>query len=367
MKIAILSTIENYEWAGTEEVWAQFAQTALNQGHQVLVCAHWRVARSPQVAQLKPLGLQVLERRPFRPTKIYLLKERYWSDMEGINQFQPDLLLINGGSLFDLLNLPALKQFCGALRIPKVFFCHFVAEGLMPHDRDLVREFAATMQSWVFVSKHNKYLAERQLAYSFDQAQVIINGPKLDLDQPLCWPDSKTMQMACVARLETRWKGQDVLLEVLSQPQWRSRNWHLNLYGIGPDAEYITQLIQHYDLTQQVTCHGYVQDIQSVWRQNHLMVLASRGEGTPLAVLEAMICGRPTVTTDVGGNREILIHRETGFIAETATPYSLSHTLEKAWEERDRWLEIGKVAYQVAKQLIQENPAEKLLNYLMNL
>lgn len=366
MKIAILSTIENYAWAGTEEVWAQFANVALQQGHDVLVAAHWRVARSTQVASLQSSGLQVVERHPFRPTRIYLLKERYYSDMHRLKQFQPDVVLINSGSLFDLLNLPALRQFCATLTVPKVFFCHFVAEGFVPHHRDRLRDFVNTIQHWVFVSKHNRLLAERQLAHRFDQAQVIVNASRLTLDEPLPWPENDVAQFACVARLETMWKGQDVLLDALNQPQWRDRSWHLNLYGSGPDKSYIERLIQHYGLEHRVTCHGYVQDVQAVWQHNHLMILPSRGEGTPLAVLEAMACGRPTVTTDVGGNREILVEGETGWIADAATPYSLSQKLEQAWNERDRWPEMGRAAYQMAQQYTQTNPAQQLLNYLVS-
>lgn len=367
MKIAILSTIGNYEWAGTEEVWAQFARVALKQRHQVMVAAHWRVARSPQAQSLKKLGLQIIERKPFRPTRLYLAKERYWSDMCKLQKFQPDVLLINSGSLFDVLQVPALQQFCEQINAPKVFFCHFVAEGLMSCNRERVRNFAQTIQNWVFVSKHNYYLAQRQLAHKFNNAEVIVNAARLNLTQPLPWLTGDIFHFACVARLETRWKGQDVLLEVLSQPQWRTRPWHLNLYGVGPDQDYIQQLIQYYHLSDRVTCHGYVRDIQSVWQQNHLMVMASRGEGTPLAVLEAMMCGCPTVTTDVGGNREILSDGETGFIAETATPYSFSKTLETAWEKRDYWSEMGAKAHEIAKQYAQSNPAQKLLDYLVTI
>jgi L-malate glycosyltransferase len=364
MKIAIMSTISNYAWAGTEEVWAQFAQSALKQGHAVHASVHWQVGQSSRISTLRQLGLEVSVRQPFRPNRLHLLKERFYSDMLPLERFKPDIFLINSGSLFDVLNLPALRQFCKTQQIPTVFFCHFVAEGFVPHSPASVRDFADTMQGWIFVSKHNYRLAERQLAYPFQNAQVIVNGPRLSLEEPLSWPEGDTIQFGCVARLETCWKGQDVLLEVLSQPQWQARSWHLNLYGSGPDESYLRDLIGHYHLEKQVSIQGYCADIEAVWRRNHLMLLPSRGEGTPLAVLEAMMCGRPTVTTDVGGNREVLEHGHTGFIAEAATVNSFGKALEQAWSQQDRWQQMGTQAHRSAHLLAQSNPSQQVLDYL---
>ena len=365
MKIRILSTISQYEWGGTEEVWAQFAKTALGQGHQVHVSMHWRVAQSSQVEALKEIGLTISVRRPFRPSRLYLLKERLYRDMRSLKSFQPDVLVINAGSLFDVLNVPELQQLCATTTIPKIFFCHFVAEGFVPYHRDTVRELADTMQGWVFVSEHNKRLAERQIAYRFKETKVIVNASRLLLPEPLPWPSQDNgVQFASVARLETHWKGHDVLLAVLAQSQWRDRAWHLNLYGTGPDLDYIQQLISHYKLDDRVTMCGYVSDIQSVWHHNHVMLLPSRGEGTPLAVLEAMMCARPTVTTDVGGNREILKNGQTGWIGEAATPYSFKRVLEDAWECRADWQNIGEAAHQAALLRSKASPDQQLLNYL---
>lgn len=367
MKIAILSTISNYAWAGTEEVWAQFATKALAQNHQVYLAAHQKVVKSEQVQNLLDQGLQIAVRKPFRPTKLHLLKEFFWSDMQAIYRFQPDVLLINSGSLFDILNLPALYHFCQKITCFKVFFCHFVAETLVPNNRDRLKEFLPLIDAWVFVSQHNKALAERQLAYNFPESKVIINSSRFKVKDFPQWLSTDTVNFGCVARLETLWKGQDVLLEVLSKSVWQNRQWHLNLYGEGPDKQYIHHLIKNYNLEQRVTEHGYINDIQKVWQDNHLMVLPSRGEGTPLAVLEAMMCGRPTVTTDVGGNREILEDCATGFIADTATLYSFGNALERAWQQQDRWQEMGYKAQQKAQKLTQADPAAQLLDYLITL
>ena len=93
--------------------------------------------------------------------------------------------------------------------------------------------------------------------------------------------------------------------------------------------------------------------------------MPSRGEGLPLAILEAMICGRPTVATDVGGNCEILEDGVTGFIAEAATPRSFGKAMEAAWQEQSRWRQMGQIAHQFAQKIISSDPNGKLLDYLI--
>ena len=47
-------------------------------------------------------------------------------------------------------------------------------------------------------------------------------------------------------------------------------------------------------------------------------MMCSAAEGKPLALTEAMVCGRPAVVTDVGGNAELIEDGITGFVAESA-------------------------------------------------
>lgn len=366
-KIGILSTCEHYEWAGTEEVWYHFAERALADGHQVLLGAHSRVASSTQVGELISKGLELAVRSPSRPLRYYAWKERFRSEMRRLSEC--DVVLVNAGSLYDALNLPWIGRTIDSLAgqgIPVIYFCHFCAESLpaTAHCSSAIESFVANVSRWVFVSEHNHQLAQRQLATHFDQADVVMNGPRLNLPQPLPMPEPP-MIFGCVARLETRWKGHDALLECLAEPKWKDRDWHLNLYGSGPDEEYVRRLIDHYQLNDRVTMRGYVRNMQEVWQECHIKVLASHGEGTPLAVLEAMMCGRATITTDAGGNHEILRDGETGFIADAATPRSFGAVLERAWGGKNEWQRMGSLAHVDAKRLAGADPAGQLLKLVI--
>lgn len=365
MRIGFISTVRGQQWAGSEELWYATALNAMAANHSVGVSVSSDMKNAPQLKKMSELGGQLyLRNEPWHP-RLARIKEQVSSSFNALCSTS-DIVLLSLGSLLDPLYVPCLIESLASSNVPFVVLCQFNAESLRfsQDDRSRIQNLFNAAAGHVFVSEHNLLLAQRQMAMFLKKAAVICNPIRCKVAEPLPWLQAETVQMGCVARFETLWKGHDVLLDVLSQPQWTSRRWHLNLYGAGSDERYIKQLIRHYNLESQVTCHGYLREIQAVWADNHAMVLASRGEGTPLAILEAMMCGRPTITSDVGGNREVLIDGETGFIADAATPYSFGQVLEVAWENRDRWSEMGQVAHQMAKKLADINPGEKLLHYL---
>ena len=102
MKILIVSTITGCSWAGTEEVWYQFAKYALSQGHQVMLAADEQICCSEQVAELQRMGLLVSKRRMWRPTRLYLAKQKIRHDHFSAIKWCPDICLINAGSPLDL-------------------------------------------------------------------------------------------------------------------------------------------------------------------------------------------------------------------------------------------------------------------------
>ena len=364
MKIAILSTIGGYAWAGTEEVWLHFARRALEEGHQVIVAADHLVVNSDLCRSLLPLGLQTSARRKFRPVRLHLLKNLLWDDHHEALAFQPDVLLINAGSPFDLNSIPSLNRLVGKFACKKIFFCHFNSDRLKVDDRTKSRKMFEAMDHLVFVNRANHRQLEVQLAKTLDKETVILNTTRLVLPEPLPFPAEKDVRFANVARLETTWKGQDILADVISSAPWKDRACIINCFGLGPDEAYIRELINMHGSKGRMHLAGYIRDIQEVWRDHHALLLPSRGEGTPLVAVEAMICGRPVIATDVGGNKEIIEDGVNGYLAEAPTASSFASAMERAWRDRDRWPEIGRAAHQQAVALVASDPPGKLLELL---
>jgi glycosyltransferase involved in cell wall biosynthesis len=96
-------------------------------------------------------------------------------------------------------------------------------------------------------------------------------------------------------------------------------------------------------------------------------VLPSRYEGLPLALVEAMLCGRPAIAANAGGIAEILVDNETGFLAAEASPASFDEALERAWARRAEWPSIGAQAAAHARATVPADAAADFSQQLLDL
>jgi len=367
MKLAVISTVRGYPWAGSEELWLGAAMEGLKAGATIRACLHRDLHAGEPLRKFRDNGGELREWRMPSIARMAPLQDRFRPNFSRRLLGNADHLLVSTGSLPSLLNVSGLVPFLLREEIPYTLLVQFNADCLpiSPWEREVVGEVLAQAAGLVFVSRHNLHLAERQFNLSLEpRAEVMYNPIRTSLESPLPMPDSTEIRLACVARFETLWKGQDLLVEILSQDFWRKRRLRLRFYGEGPDKAHVKSFAQRLPGADRIEFPGYVRDLESLWSKNHVMILPSRGEGTPLAALEAMMCGRPVVTTDVGGNREVIRDRIEGFIADAATPHSFGATLERAWSARNQWKEMGAAAHERAQQLAAGNPALRLWELL---
>ncbi|MBM0741372.1 glycosyltransferase family 4 protein [Phormidium sp. CLA17] len=380
-KIAFISTMDGSPWGGSEYLWAAAAKQALKDGHEVLVSLHDWSEKHSIVSDLTRQGAQLFLRprnskssiffRAFRrasqsiPSFIPIHSKSLYQSLFDLN---PDAICISQSNSFDVSGQPDLLNLLYSSSIPFTLICQLNGDAFSLKDsaRATVQKLFTQAAVVAFVSRHNLTLAERQLAQTLPQATVVQNPVNLTSTNPVPFPDQSTAKFACVARLETTYKGQDALFEVLSSPEWKERHWLCSLYGSGPDRAYLEALAKYYGISDRIQFAGHVNDIRSVWAENHLLVLPSRSEGTPLALVESMLCGRPAVVTDVGGNAEWIQEGTTGFIAEAPTMRSLSAALERAWLAQDKWILMGETARAYAINRRDAFPGKSLLNLIVD-
>lgn len=367
MRTAFISTVHGHSWPGSEYLWAGTAELLLAEGHQVYA----RCSRGfSDAGPLQNLVSKGLVYEPVQPpqSRIQRLGERFFDPMAKLKAWKPDLVVVSAGSAFDIAYQPSLASFLLKTNVPFIPICHFNAETFWVEEanRGTMRRVYAKAAASVFVCEDNHRITERQLAQRITNYRVIKPPLPVKLASPLPWPEGDCWNFACVARWESRWKGQDVLFEVLARPEWRERNWRLNLYGEGAEESYLRDLAKHFRIADRVNFVGFVEDRTEIWCQNHIQVFPTRGEGGPMVLTEGMACGRVAVVTDCGNAREYVVDGEDGFLAEFATPGIFARTLERAWDKREQWQEMGRKAHTKMKsRFSNEIPSDNLLEMVL--
>lgn len=89
-------------------------------------------------------------------------------------------------------------------------------------------------------------------------------------------------------------------------------------------------------VSQQVLFLGQRLDIPDLLAAGDLLALSSHEEGFSNVILEAMASGLPVVATDVGGNREAVIHGGTGWLVAPGDPDAMADRILDLLKDKER-------------------------------
>jgi glycosyltransferase involved in cell wall biosynthesis len=155
--------------------------------------------------------------------------------------------------------------------------------------------------------------------------------------RPRTAPASGPIRGLCVATLEEK-KGHRVLLEALATGDADLTRLELDLVGDGPLRDQLGRLVAELGLADRVRFRGSRTEgeVRELLAAADLFVLPSviaengQMEGVPVALMEALASGVPTVSTRMSGIPELIEDGRTGFLAEPGDPPSLANALERA-------------------------------------
>ncbi|HEV2618196.1 MAG TPA: glycosyltransferase family 4 protein [Candidatus Acidoferrales bacterium] len=369
-KIAFIASNEYVSWGGSEYLWGAAAEQLVQRGMEVSVSKGWSCPVE-QIEHLRAAGCRVFYRtvnpsflrravRKLPPWRNYV--QKHTAKLVS----RADLAVVSqGGNIDGLIWMEALQS----------IGCRYVAivEGgadVWWANDDLIERLAkayAGAHAVYFVAEATVDLCRRQFVIPLTQAKVIRNPFNVRYDARPPWPSpGEGLSLGFVSRLEIGGKGHDLLLQVLGLPHWRGRDVSVSLYGDGPNERSLRRMVDAARLTS-VQFGGLVANLEKIWANHHALILPSRYEGMPLVLVEAMLCGRPAIITDVGGVRELVRDNVNGFLAKAPTVELLDEAMNRAWENRHRLKEMGEQAAIDVRKFVSPDPVEDFVRELLAL
>ena len=121
-----------------------------------------------------------------------------------------------------------------------------------------------------------------------------------------------------VGRLSPQ-KNFGLFLETACQISREFPQTRFEIAGTGPEATILENRSAALGLGDRLTFLGHVEDTRALYARAHALLITSRFEGTPLALLEAMAMRLPIVAPRLDGIGEIVTHERDGLLVENGT------------------------------------------------
>ena len=131
-------------------------------------------------------------------------------------------------------------------------------------------------------------------------------------------------------------KNLDLLLQTQAKVVAAHDHAHLVIVGDGPERATLEAKAAELGISRSVSFAGYRSDVRLLMPAFDLFVNCSAYEGVSLTILEAMAASLPVVATPVGGNPEVVVDRETGFLVPASATSLAAAIKSLAIDERRR-------------------------------
>ena len=207
---------------------------------------------------------------------------------------------------------------------------------------------------FVAVSEDVRWRLDRYEGLDAARVDVIYNGvdvgPRLSAAQRIALRQSlgfseRDIVVGTVGRFDPI-KNLPMFIESLAAAREQNGRIRGLLVGDGPEFAAIQELIQTHGLADAVHLTGFRSDARQLVQCLDLFVLSSFSEGTSMALLEAMASGVPAVVTAVGGNPEIVVAGETGWVVPSGAVAALTSAVLDAAADESLRQDFGRAGRQ---------------------
>lgn len=133
------------------------------------------------------------------------------------------------------------------------------------------------------------------------RARVIYNAPTKEIE-PWRGSGDDRKRLMIVGRIAPK-KNLAMLFDALASI--KDLDWSIDIFGDGPKRDELEERAEALGLSKRALFRGYAADIGYQLARHDLFLFPSREEGQPLALIEALMSGIPTLASSIAANSEL--------------------------------------------------------------
>ncbi|MCI5734156.1 MAG: glycosyltransferase [Tenericutes bacterium] len=294
----------------------------------------WEVSRKSDIKSFKTLKRYVKEH--------VMLYKDYKKAKDYIRNMNPDYIIVS--------HYQALEA------IPKEFYYKTVHEqhssmkdvkSSKVNYKTLMR-YSRKIYGMIWLSQATKDEADK---LGFKNNYCIYNPVRFNTNE--CANVEENKKLVCITRIENTQKRILLMVQIVDQILKRNNDWSFELYGFGNFDEESKRILKN---NEKMKFMGKTDDPKDIYLSSSINLNTSKFEGFSLSILEASMCGIPTVSFNFGESvYEEIKNGKTGYIIENDDINLYIKKLEELMKNKTSLKEMSKKNKKFAKSFLPEN------------
>ncbi|WOD63561.1 glycosyltransferase [Niallia taxi] len=139
-------------------------------------------------------------------------------------------------------------------------------------------------------------------------------------------------------------------------------NLVLDFIGTGESKSELERLVKSKGLENKINFLGTKDNMQKIMSEYNIFLSTSRWEGLPIALIEALSVGLPSIVTNVVGNNDIIISSENGLLFDLEDAYKAAEQIKSLMYNEKEWEYLSNNAFESSEKYDIHEMVNKIEN-----
>ncbi len=195
------------------------------------------------------------------------------------------------------------------------------------------RLYAKYIDRFIGVSKYTQEQILNDYGHELhSKSEVIYNG--IDIKEYKKRTKENFGKFIVASHLRPSKGIQDLIKAVSILPQEIKDLLKIDIFGEGPMEQELKEMVKNKKLNNQFYFKGSSPDLPDIYQSYSYMLQPTYMECFSLSILESLASNVPVITTPVGGNTEVIVDGQNGFIFEVGNVKELSKIIKAILQEK---------------------------------